>query len=362
MKPSLHTLLTVIAAATVILGSSARADRWDSSNNPTNFEDNYEYRLSALPLTGMIPEKTRPWSDSYWPRNKGSINYRWNSPQPTGYYNVIPSSRAAIASMNATDLAALSPAEKFDLVQGHYDFPLTTSIAGSITPRAKDFEGVCDGWTASAIQFPEPKPVTIKNPDGIEIPFGSSDVKALMSYYGSLYAELKPVFVGSYCIGGLGMRLGTGRCADINPGAYHVILANEIGLRGKSFASDIEIGKETWNQPIYGFEFQIVGSGYTKNGGKSYQVKAKMMYAEDDPDPGIKPTNWDPVVGTSNYRSEVQEVEYLLETDANDNITGGSWITKYKHPDLFWKPTAKIEFKDGFQAIQKIYDASQVVQ
>ncbi len=327
----------------------AHADTWDSYNDPSKFDSNYEYRFSALPLNASLSDETRPWSESYWPRNKGSINLRWNSPSHEGFDYRSPSAQE-VKSMSLAQLAQLSPSEKYDLARGLYDYPLTTHVAAVNAKRdAKDYEGICDGWTASSIQFREPKPVVITNPDGIIIPFGSSDVKALMSYHAAFNVDLGPVLIGRYCMGGLGIGTNSARCADINPGTYHVILANEIGLKKQAFASDVEIGKETWNQPIYGFEFEVRGSA-SSNAPKALLIHAKLKYTDE-----LDQSQWEPVTGTSNFLGGVQESDYILEMDSNDRIIGGSWISKYVHPDLFWKPTKKITFTGEFEFLNQIY-------
>jgi len=322
-----------------------QADTWDSYNDPARFDSHYQYNFNALPLKGSLDVDKTPWSESYWPRNKGSINLRWNSPSKEGFGYRSPL-RAEVASMTRAQLAQLSPAEKYDLARGMYDYPLTNHVATvNAKPNAKDYEGICDGWTASAIQFREPKPVDIKNPEGIMIPFGSSDVKALMSYHAAFNVNLGPIFVGRYCT-----ILGGARCDDINPGAYHVVLANEIGLRHQAFASDVEIGKETWNQPIYGFEFEVVGSAYSLHAANAIRIHAKMHYTDE-----LDQSQWEPVTGTDKFVGAIQETEYVLEMDANNNITGGYWITTGVHPDLFWKPTHQITFTGDFEFLNKIY-------
>lgn len=335
--------------------SIAFADEWNRQNDPSNFNDSYQYTLSALPLKAELPKNKMPWSSSYWPRMKGSINYRWNTPSPRGF-NLDNPSKARVATMTQQELAALSPAEKWDLAQGHYNYPLSTRVAAGATPNAKDYEGVCDGWTASAIQFTEPAPVTVKNPDGIEIPFGSSDVKALMSYDVSLNdVDLSPTFIGKYCV----IRLQAGACADINPGAFHVVLANQIGLMQESFAVDIDPGRETWNQPVFGFEFEIRGETSSRGAARAYIIHATIKYAEDDPEgeDAHKVFNWNPTIGTDGYAAAQMEVDYVLEVDYAGRIIGGEWLgsSKRAHPDLFWLPTKKIKWSKDFEFINQIY-------
>ncbi len=348
-------------ALALLFSVSAYAAKWDKNNNPANFDKNYNYKFDSLPMKSILPLNKTPWSSSYWPRKKGSINYRWNSPNPTGYDLVNPTFEQ-VKKMSIAELAQLSPAEKFDLAQGHYNYPLSNRIKRRVSPEAKDYEGICDGWTATAIQFAEPAPIEFTNPDGIVIPLGSSDVKALMSFDVSINFEpgtMKSRFIGGYCKAPWGMRLQTPNCVDVNAGAFHVVLANQIGLKQQSFAVDVDSTKETWNQPVYGYEFEVRGRTEVDGVANAYLIHGKMMYAEDDLEGEDAPRifNWLPTIGTSEYASEVMEVDYILEVDAAGNITGGTWLgeSKTKHPDLFWMPTVQIEFTPAFQILNKLY-------
>lgn len=354
--------MKAFVAVSLLLSISAFADSWDSTNDPTNFDSNYEYHLSALPKAAILPLNKMPWASSFWPRNKGSINYRWNTPNPVGL-DIVQPSKYQVQNMSQAQLAQLSPAEKFDLARGLYDYPLSTSVAKGSKKTAKDYEGVCDGWTASAIQFAEPAPVTITNPEGLVIPFGSSDVKALMSYDVSINFEpgaMASRFVGAYCVTPWGIKIGSPKCVDINPGAFHVILANQIGLKKEAFAVDIDPTKETWNQPVFGYEFEIKGTTKSEHAAIAYIVHGKLKYAEDDPESAEEKKNvftWDPTVGTVRYNAGVMELDYILEVDYSGRITGGEWFagSKSNHPDLFWMPTKKIKFTEGFDFLNKIY-------
>jgi hypothetical protein len=351
-----------------ILGSSVYADPWNKNNDPARFSPSYNYKFStnpaqapgSLPLKAVLSNENMPWSSSYWPRNKGSINYQWNTERPDGFELNLSNPRY----MSRDELARLSPAQKFDLAQGRYDYPLANAVKKGSKKTAKDVEGICDGWTASAIQFQEPKPIDFKNPQGQIIPFGSSDLKALMSYDVSLNQPdggLGSVLIGGYCGGGLGMKLRSADCIDINPGAFHVILANEIGLRQRSFAADIDPLHETWNQPVYGFEFEVTGSASPESdkAAKAYHIHAKMMYGEDDPADASqkkKVFHWNPAIGTDNFTGTTLELDYILELDWSDRIVGGKWDdgSLYKHPDIFWKPTKAIQFTEEFNLLNQL--------
>ena len=354
--------MKAFALVSLVLSASALAAKWDENNDPANFDSHYEYNFTALSKGATLPLNKMPWASSFWPRNKGSINYRWNTPNPTGF-DIQSPSKTQVLSMSQAQLAQLSPAEKFDLVRGFYDYPLSSSVAKGVKKTAKDYEGVCDGWTASAIQFAEPAPVDMVNPEGIVIPFGSSDVKALMSYDVSINqkdGELGSVFVGKYCVNPFGTRLGTPNCTDINPGAFHVILANQIAMKKEAFAVDIDPTRETWNQPVYGFEFEVKGTAKSEHAPVAYLVLAKLKYAEDDPESAEEKKNvftWEPTVGTPRYNAAVMDLDYILEVDYSGRITGGEWLgaSKSNHPDLFWLPTKKIQFTQEFDFLNKVY-------
>ena len=322
--------------------SSAVAAHWDGYNDPSRFSSGYEFRFDLLPLSADLPSEMRPWSESYWPKNKGSINLRWNASPPVGFGYHSPT-REEVLQMSEADLRRLSPSEKYDLYLGRYDYPLKNRISRSeADSNAPDWYGICDGWTAAAVQLREPQAVTLKNPDGVEIPFGASDVKGLISY-AAARQDLDSVVVGRYCP--LGLRLGFSNCQDINPGTFHVILANEIGLRHRAFPAEVDPGKEAWNQPVYGFEFQVLGSA---PGG--VRIHSKLHYVEE-----LDQSRWDPVTGTSNWSGAIQDSEYILELDGEKRITGGHWLTKYSHPDVFWRPGKRIVFDGLFASLKEIY-------
>jgi len=331
----------------VLLTSTAptRASPWDGYNNPARFDSTYEYQFSSLPLRGTVHPVDIPWSESYWPRNKGSLNLRWNSPGQEGFGYRSPRYEE-VHKMSRNELSQLSPAEKFDLARGLYTYPFSTYIAKVMAKRnAKDFEGICDGWTASAIQFKEPLPIDYPNPDGLIIPFGSSDIKALISYVAAYHTNLGSILVGRYCV-----TFGFGsRCSDINPGSLHVILGNEIGLRKTPFAADVEIGRETWNQPVFAYEFEILGSAGSSSA-KGYLIQGKMHYTDE-----LEISRWEPVTGTEYFMRAAQDLKYVVELDAQDRIVGGYWVEGSNHPDLFWKATKPILFEGDFSILKDLY-------
>ncbi len=337
-----------IILSAVFLSQSASAARWDGYNDPNRFRDGYEFRYEHLPLKGDLGTARLPWSESYWPRNQGSINLRWNANPRVGFGYRSPS-REEVLRMSLEELKSLAPTEKYDLYRGRYDYPLKGLISrAEANPRAPDWAGICDGWSAASIEFPEPKAVVRFNPDGVAIPFGSSDVKGLISYTAARQ-KLNSIVVGRYCP--FGLSLSFRNCRDINPGTYHVILANEIGIRKQSFPADVEPGKEAWNQPVIGYEFTPLGSARSETGGSAIRIQSKLIYVDE-----LEQSRWEPVSGTGHWVSSVQNSEYVLELDSEGRITGGVWLTRFSHPDVFWRPTKGIEFSGEFATLPEIYE------
>ncbi len=341
----------LFASVSVLLGSqNALADRWNGSNDPSIMDPSFNYNLKQLPLEGRLD--FTPWSETYWPSKQGSINLRWNQPSPVGFGYRSPTREEAM-HMSRDQLARLAPSEKFDLFMGRYDYPLKEEVKGIATPSAKYWSGVCDGWSLATLQYKEPKAVDVVNPDGLVIPFGSSDVKGLMSYAAARHFDVTTKQVGGRC-SGIGRVFGNASCSDINAGSLHVILANQIGIKKQGFVTEIDPGKEVWNQATYGFKFQILGSANPGSGAYGVRVKGTLIYADE-----LEVSSWEPVVGTKNNVEGKLELDYILDLDSSGNIIGGSFLSGIR-PDFVWLPTNQLEFKDYLDGINKIYVPNQL--
>ncbi|MBC7397226.1 MAG: hypothetical protein H7333_07260 [Bdellovibrionales bacterium] len=335
----------------VLLATSVQAATWDSANDPSRFDLNsdYEYHLDKLPLKAQL--RTIPWSETYWPSFRGGINARWNTPEHDGF-QYTPPTREQSASMTLAELAKLSPSEKYDLFMGNYQYPLWTEVRRFANPNAGEWSGLCDGWAMAAIQYAEPQALTLPNPDGILIPFGSSDVKGLMTYAAEFHFRRTTVQVGRAC--------NTDHpqtpeqvlaCADMNPGALHVILANQIGVKQTGFVVERQPNSEMWNQPTYAYEFALIGSAASDIPGmRGVQVHATLYYSED-----LDESHWEPVTGTTNFHFSKITMDYVLDLNADGKIVGGSWQAGSDHPDYFWMPTNHLEFEGPLKGLQSVY-------
>src|SRR5207253_1035327 len=93
----------------------------------------YQSKFSDLPLTGAVNTESIPWSDSYWPGNRAGIANRWNSPFDR-MFSYVPPSLPLLKSMTQDRIALLSPAEKYDIYMGRYDYPTVAFERGRTSP------------------------------------------------------------------------------------------------------------------------------------------------------------------------------------------------------------------------------------
>lgn len=324
-----------------LLSSVAFADRWNPGSDPRIMSVK-EYRFSELPLNADLSNTDKLWANDYWPHRKGLINKRWNTEDQKGFDTVSPSKEQAI-KMSSDEIARLAPSEKLDLLNGFYHYPLKKEVAS----RAKDNDplwwGICNGWSPATIAHNEPTPKTLTNPDGISIPFGSSDIKALVSYYYAYHHKVPTTNqMGKRCMAGVGPGCGN----DLNAGSFYLVLTNKVGLEGTSFIADIEKGRQVWNHAIVKYNSTIVksnlapASSSAKGTVRRVQVKTVVTYVLE-----IKKNSWYPTNGTEDHVNVDKNYEYIIELDANDNIVGGEWISSTR-PDFIWN-MAKAETFNG---------------
>lgn len=319
-------------------GKAKRPDmgsEWDGVAQPLVSEAS-EKRFSALPLKGKAGNNRRYWSADYWALKKGLINYRWYSGE-YGFDLASPDRNQAL-QMSEAELSALSPTEKFDLLLGRYHYPLKAEVAQYANPNAEYWEGICHGWAPAAINHNEPKPKTLRNPDGVRVPFGSTDIKALISYYYAYTYKAPTNFqVGRRCPESGGLFNWNRDCKnDLNAGTFHIILGNNLGKKKRSFIADIKRYEEVWNHPFTDYTSEITGRRppgwlFPKPGvAEIVSVKTKVSYIDES-----ETNTWEPVLGTNIQKNGVKSYEYDLQLDKDGMIMGGTWKSK-ERPDFLW--------------------------
>jgi hypothetical protein len=336
---------------------SAHADRsWDDANSPSNFDASYIRDFNQLPLRGEMDQSgKRGWADSYWPKVKGSIANRWQVPG-SNYKEDKSPSYFQLSRMSDTQIDLLSPAEKFDLARGKISFPIATKIRKDFKEKEKDWRGICNGWTHASLNYAEPNPIVYIEPNSKrKIPFGSSDIKALLAHFHANLDESGAKYIGRSCRPGSRFLLNfNGACSDVHPAALHIMMANEMGIRHQGFAADRDPSVQVWNQPFVKFESRIddiktrdLSKKATEGTRKEVYITSTLTYVNElynteDPlleDADHSAPSYTPVLATQKYRTI--EYKYVLELNFRDRIIGGEWISDMR-PDLIWKQDFKL--------------------
>lgn len=239
---------------------AAKADQWGAQDAPTIFTPDLKLVVTDLPLQGEAVNI--PWAGNYWPTYEDSINVRWDgasSDSPAAKYG---------KAFNIADLE-----NKISVNYGIDKYKTRTACKQDSECNSKIGEGcakrhgqesgfciptwwgICHAWAPAAVLEPEPvHPVTRNG-----VTFKVNDIKALVTL---VYNSSTSKFVSLRCnkdeaqdqikYDAYGRPLDT-ECKDTNPGTYHVLLTNYLGLRGQAFVEDRTFDDEVWNQPLRGY-------------------------------------------------------------------------------------------------------------
>jgi hypothetical protein len=328
-------------------------EAWRGFSDPEIMSSGFTHQFSDLPLSGMLDVGPKFWSGDYWPSKRGGINRRWNTPDQDGFRYKSPS-QAAVMSMNEEELASLAPSEKFDLFLGRYDYPLQTEARSYASRMASDWAGICHGWAPASMHHNEPTAKVMLNPDGVAIPFGSADIKALLSYFYAFHYEVDNTYqMGLRCFFGRWMGGARGCNQDLNAGAFHIVAANKLGIQREGFLMDKDRFNEVWNQPVVGFNSKILATNLrpsskaARNTVREVRIATELFYInESDP-------VWDTVMGTEHQKVDKMDLQYRVELNAEGKIIGGEWESDDR-PDFLWKKVKAQNFDGLFSRLPEL--------
>jgi hypothetical protein len=315
------------------------------------------------------------WSGYFWPNFRGGLGYRHTDPSfprdnwaaARDYVTRRPSTQAGVFY--------LSPSEKYDTIMG-----VSPEENGSLTRHqwrmgeaehrstgtVATWQGICNGWAAAAVNFPNPvRSITFPTRQG-PITLTPDDVRALGSL---LYfnGKFESVYAGFRCntnepdTDRLG-RVLTPECFDVNPADWHLIATQHLGQLRQPFIMDAMNSSQVWNKPVVGYSFNYFDIGNNNTSQDFRQVLRPISEAaryRRGPHRGPR-TAW--VVGVSmdvthmdgtgpgesSAQTKVVRYIYDLELDAQYRIIGGEWISE-AHPDFLWRPkyTTRLPETDG---------------
>lgn len=349
-----------------------KSDAWNWTNDPARFARNLNYRLSELPLEGVAERIA--WSSTYWPYTEDSTNVRWqgagqwsavekydaafNRWTPAATFGALRPMTACGGTFDRDYYAQLGPAARWQS-ENKGNFAMRNGMDDDRDMKVDECEtdsdglegwfGLCHAWVPASIIEPEPMHAVTFNGQRFE----TADIQALLI---SAYDRTDAVMLGGRCNAKTIERDERGRprdasCSDTNAGAFHVVMANFLGLRHQAIAEDRTANYEVWNQPVVGFHVsrQDEISASDANGrlgamGDTYAFNPKakkLFYVEATTDyitetyPSTEPTT--PNIGRYTRHDSYQ---YILELDEQGKVIGGEWVgeSREHHPDFLWLP------------------------
>jgi hypothetical protein len=355
-------LFTISACGPHPSNHATLKERWDNQNDPLRMlPQDYEYNFANLPSDGKIA--IEPWADTYWPSSRGGLSFRWIEEAEGHSYTPVTPSKAQ--TMSASEIAKLSPAEKFDIFVGDETMSLLQNERDRTSPSDESWFGICHGWAPASLAFKEPKAIVLKGPSGIEVPFGSTDIKGLLSLHSADYARVRNKFLASRCNKDLGSdptAANDPECRDVNAGAFHLVLTNLIGRKKEGFVADVSRDLEVWNQPVSGYKSRVIKEHLGRSRGaammtvKEIEIETEMHYGRE-----IYP-QWE----SSGSSMAVKHYHYRVELNLVGNIIGGEWLDD-ERPDFLWQnsiPRFDITSRGGvsneiqWPYLEQIYNAS----
>jgi len=243
---------------------SGKSDQWSAADNPSIFTPDLKLAVKDLPLEGAA--LNTPWASSYWPVYQNSIAYRWAGPtsdSPAAKYGKafnVTDVEKKVSDNNGIDKykssrKACKLASECDATIGEDCAKHPGAESGVCIPT---WWGICHAWGPASILEPEAMRDVTRN----GVTFKVNDIKALMTI---AYDRSTSKFVSLRCdkdqqtdkikYDAYGRPVSAdAACKDTNPGTYHVLLTNYLGLRGQAFVEDRTFDDEVWNQPLRSYK------------------------------------------------------------------------------------------------------------
>jgi hypothetical protein len=340
----------------------------DNGNSMTTKIQDME-KITSAQLTDS------PWSDYYWALVMGETAYRYADTKfpndDKNYLKNVNFINTELERFDASSIAILSPAEKYDILVGDRDWTLTRSAMQAGKPyqdenkKVESWMGICHGWAPASFMLKRPRSVVkLKSADGkYDVEFYPADIKALAS---SLWAKAQAGqtvrFIGGRCdvknpAKDTKGRVTDANCFDTNPGTWHLAVVNQIGISKRSFIIDATFDYEVWNQPVLAYKYTYFNPQTLKNASSLSSAKVDIAGFSKDKFKKYRSPKTKSVVGISmdlTYVSETMPTQtkkdsapadattvvtyiYDLELDAQGNIIGGEWYQN-AHPDFLWTP------------------------
>jgi hypothetical protein len=311
------------------------------------------------PSQFLLSAQDMPWTSNFFPMEKNGIAIRWqvpDSPLPDDFSDpgkLLTSTDhdtavRRVKSLSSDQLNKLSAVEKFDILKGNYEFPATRTEMRMRGPQRdippEFWEGFCNGVCAASIAQAEPKhPVTLTNPDGIQVTFEPNDIKALAS--ASYFYVEKYAAVGSPNRTKLSIDLES----LPDPGALDWALTHYLGQLHKPFVADTNPNNQIWNHVVIGYTRnleELKPADGTAPAGVKWTTVANVNITYNTFVDHLT-ANTDTAKATAEGANQkTRYYRYQLYLDENKNIVGGKWPDNGSEktvdaPNFLWFPAGK---------------------
>lgn len=304
------------------------------------FKKDYERKFSALPSSGQVSPERIPYVGGWYPQTKGGTNVRMRGNSPLEKYDAV---------FNAS-----SSAKAVDWERKNHTVSSNDSSAA--------WAGHCNGYSAAASRHLEPQKQVTR---GGTI-FYPEDIKALLA---EIHMGAKFYFLGGNRCGLIESgsltppqnrqdRTAMGLCDDVNPGTFHVAVANWIGIQKYPLIADIHGKEQVWNYPQWKYKIEsrevdaaeanriIQGPNsdtvYTFNpAAKAFRSVSMTLTRSEAFFSEMMTSQVEPA---KRYKDSVYY--YILELNEAGEIIGGEWVagSQKEHPDFIW---VALEAVDG---------------
>lgn len=265
--------------------AQGKADAFNFANDPTRFRKTLNYKFDELPTAGEVANI--PWTDYYWASYEDGTNNRWQ-----GKNTLSPAEKYDQAFNDWSPKEGFMALKPYNPDTCEWDDEYYTSLGPAATwadknrgnwrahngvdddrdgvsdkdecaqsgTGPKDWDGIegwfgiCHAWAPAALLELEPLSAVEEN----GVTFDVSDMKALLT---EQYDRTSAYGIGERCNTDdkewefdEDGRIKDRACADMNPGALHVIVTNFIGVNKQGFVLERTPDYEVWNQPVRGYE------------------------------------------------------------------------------------------------------------
>ncbi len=377
-----------------------KADGFGGRNDPAVMAQHLEYHLDQLPKKGWRDEPAwkaaypeavgraeTVWADTYWPASDGSHNARWLGPtvkSPLEKYDAAFNNAAGCdtqpALYGAESKAAwdtynqcAGPAAKWQ-TENYESIGLmhngldddgdgnTDEYGSDGVDGVQGWWGSCHAWTPASQLVPEPQHAVTMN----GITFEVGDIKALIQ---NIYDRTSAVMLGGRCNAQSITHDVNGSanddCADVNPGAMHVVMTNFLGINQLPLIEDKTADYQVWNQPVVGYEITkqdkvdaaaamacvgASGDTYTYNTDATdlYEVRMTVSYVTES-SASRSPNGYRNNVSTDDYH-------YILEVGSSGKVIGGRYCQdgESSHIDFLWAPTGSYSPSNPYVDVAKV--------